>query len=689
MAMSDFYQLNIQKLNNWVDDAVNRGGSEQSYWVRTFASMATDSKIKQYLNTTTKLDNTLTVLENPAAERTALTDATLTLLEDVLNYFPKEPLGKIRQKQPFVYVYASGNNDEIVITGDGPQYQGNSCIGESASTMPWLPELLTLVHIEHKDTSPSAKNTLRRMVPYVVGAFFNQATRNFIRMISIEPAGTFRLAHFDRNGVWYTEKMHKIRDDPGIFIKVVLGLTSSDPEHVGFDSRITWKDITNSQGEILRRVGNIKVAERGYYRKRPVDYRIIGRAPVYRERSSWAVGRDTMGWLVVNKSGRKLFVKDSWHCARFRLSGPPEVRFFETAKENKVVGVARMVQGSEKVYQTMLFRDFGRVNVSEHMLNWNPYIDNMAKSRIVTEVYGSSIREFKTPRQFLYAFHDAVNGHRSLLLDGGILHCDISVKNILLGQPNAKVNWRGVLIDLDCAVYVEDGVYPPTEANQGTRSFQSVTVLSTQIKSIDYYIANKDKYAHDYLDDLEGFFYVLTYFIPRYTGTNNAHRQNGGHPFIDLMNWGNADPVMSCKAKKRLVNASDADFQVLLDTVSDYWDAPFVVMYKKWHGFIRDIVASKQKILDGKSDITMVQLRDQVKEHYETLLGFVSECMASLAASAKGTRLPLKEAPIGVDVDAPRATRSTTRKRDMEEVEDAEEQLAQQPRRRSSKAKLN
>ncbi|TFK16811.1 hypothetical protein FA15DRAFT_661889 [Coprinopsis marcescibilis] len=249
--------------------------------------------------------------------------------------------------------------------------------------------------------------------------------------------------------------------------------------------------------------------------------------------------------------------------------------------------------------------------------------------------------------------------------------------------------FNSVLIDLDCAVYVRNSKYPVAKAEQGTRWFQSIAVLASHEQSRDYYVKDADKYAHDYLDDLEGFFYVPSYFLPRYTGTCEDPHHSGGDPFIDQEKWDSLDPLICCEAKKRLVNASDKDLQLLLDTITDFWGAPFVVMYKKWHGFMRDIVASKKKILDGESDITMAQLRDQVKEHNETLLGFVSECMASLTASAKGTRVALREAPADIDVDAPRATRSTTRKRNMEEVEDAEEQSVQQPRRRSSRAKLN
>lgn len=43
-------------------------------------------------------------------------------------------------------------------------------------------------------------------------------------------------------------------------------------------------------------------------------------------------------------------------------------------------------------------------------------------------------------------------GHRGLY-KLGILHRDVSLQNILLGKDDAPVGWRGVLIDLDMAVW--------------------------------------------------------------------------------------------------------------------------------------------------------------------------------------------------------------------------------------------
>ena len=130
-------------------------------------------------------------------------------------------------------------------------------------------------------------------------------------------------------------------------------------------------------------------------------------------------------------------------------------------------------------------------------------------------------------------------GHRNLW-DNGILHRDISVNNILVGQPNAKPGNRGVLIDLDMAIrldrtdtlatvdfrtvssqdsyvcFISDifcGL--PSPCTQGTRAFQSISVLSSVNKAAGQAL------SHDHLDDLESFFYVFCWITLGYDGPVN------------------------------------------------------------------------------------------------------------------------------------------------------------------------
>ncbi|TFK20248.1 hypothetical protein FA15DRAFT_708238 [Coprinopsis marcescibilis] len=398
MDIGHYIKVNVEKLVASIKVAEHPLDlpEHQRSWEKTFTSMASNDAIKQYLQTTTRFDSALAVLENPEAEVAAIRDAILSLLEDVLDYFPKKPLGTIRQNQPFVY---AGTSDEIIITRDGPQFQEDRALAESGIRMPWLPKLLTVVCIEHKERSPSPENAMRRMAPFVVplelSDWFTSTATEFGTLTKHRALETTQVSS-----------------------------SGSHPEDVGFDSHITWKNITNVQRRILRQVGLLK-------------------NPVFKGLGSYAVGRGTTGWLVVSKSGQKLFVKDSWQNMTYHSSPIPEEWLLETVIEKKVVGVVQMVQGSGQIYKTKFCAFGDKMDRGFFENKYAPNL-NLAKSRIVMEFYGSPTNEFKTARQFLYAFHDTFNGHRSLLLDGGILHCDISVGNILLGRPNAKVDWRGV-----------------------------------------------------------------------------------------------------------------------------------------------------------------------------------------------------------------------------------------------------
>jgi hypothetical protein len=77
--------------------------------------------------------------------------------------------------------------------------------------------------------------------------------------------------------------------------------------------------------------------------------------------------------------------------------------------------------------------------------------------RIYTRVLlrrGKPIYDFATPVELLLAMRDAVRGHRSLLVDGHVLHRDVSVNNVLITLPTVprRDSFHGFLLDLDHAI---------------------------------------------------------------------------------------------------------------------------------------------------------------------------------------------------------------------------------------------
>ena len=70
---------------------------------------------------------------------------------------------------------------------------------------------------------------------------------------------------------------------------------------------------------------------------------------------------------------------------------------------------------------------------------------------------GRALRAFSSVEELLTTLCDAIKGHRSLYMDGGILHRNISENNIIITDPIRTNGFRGILIDLDLTKVVGSG----------------------------------------------------------------------------------------------------------------------------------------------------------------------------------------------------------------------------------------
>ena len=127
--------------------------------------------------------------------------------------------------------------------------------------------------------------------------------------------------------------------------------------------------------------------------------------------------------------------------------------------------------------------------------------DNRIFSCLVISPPGRPIYEIEPIKEFLEACRDIVKAHRSLYLDGNILHRDISENNLIITYGETDGEPKGMLIDLDLAKEMDSG---PSGARHrtGTMEFMAIEVLEGR--------------AHTYRHDLESFFYVFLWVIIRY-----------------------------------------------------------------------------------------------------------------------------------------------------------------------------
>jgi hypothetical protein len=131
---------------------------------------------------------------------------------------------------------------------------------------------------------------------------------------------------------------------------------------------------------------------------------------------------------------------------------------------------------------------------------------------LVTSPAGRPLHEYRSVRELLEALRDAIQGHKSLLEDGKILHRDISGNNIIITEAAIEGDPKGMLIDLDLAKEL-DSLPSGARHRTGTMQFMAIEVLEGK--------------GHTYRHDLESFFYVFIWMCIRHGHDDMDDNLNG------------------------------------------------------------------------------------------------------------------------------------------------------------------
>ncbi|KAF5341174.1 hypothetical protein D9611_006062 [Ephemerocybe angulata] len=321
--------------------------------------------------------------------------------------------------------------------------------------------------------------------------FFHQMNRVFSRSLLLTETRV-RLVHCDRSGGYKTTSLN-IHDNPRTFIRLILGLSSPRESALGLDSSVQW---TVKNG--IRIAGTIATLDASGKR---IKHQLIMGATHFATHTVRGVG--TVCWLARDKTGKRLLIKDAWRTD----AQVPEYTFMEQAKG--LAGVVQILASEDARVQTKALRtegpDFG-----------SPDFYNRTMCRVTMECYGSALHRFSSQIHAISALRDAIQGHWNLL-KAGLLHRDVSMGNILLGAEGASVGRRGFLIDLEMAIATADGPLAGviTENQAGTYLYQSASILRNGRAE-----RSLVRIPHDYLDDLESFFWVLCHLLYGYEGSN-------------------------------------------------------------------------------------------------------------------------------------------------------------------------
>ncbi|KAH6879388.1 kinase-like domain-containing protein, partial [Coprinopsis sp. MPI-PUGE-AT-0042] len=491
----------------------------EATWATTlYARNVTEAAAQRYLDQTSFYkDGSWQVPKAPSSER-ALYIAFAKVIKDIMKHFG---FGANHGRQVYIDTLMDHLEDEpteqrsrpdITIIADDP------CIrGSGLPDKPTYQSAIACWDIKLDESMGNISEQKGQMGVYARQLFSQQPNRMFVRSLVISEK-RLRLFQFDRSGLQYS-KLINIHEDPITFIRLVVCLTSGEPTLVGFDPDYKWFASPSLDGSIE---GEVTVYNDDGSDPRSTVCELLGSGPLFSRRS--VRGRGTTCWKVKDKSGKVWLVKEAW----VALDRTRESTFLQLAKEYDVPGVARMVS-FQILEETSHFRGEGASL---------PGFENRVKVRMVMECYGEPIYKFSNSKQLLYALTAAVNGLRKLY-QRGILHRDISVNNILLGDPEGDLKWRGVMIDLDMAAnfLVEGNVQG---FRSGTRTFQSTNVLAS------YNPRSKNYTPHDYGDDLESFLYVYVYLLCCY---DSCGERRSELVYDNLLHWKSDDAMVSLNSK--------------------------------------------------------------------------------------------------------------------------------------------
>ncbi|KAI9785550.1 MAG: hypothetical protein M1839_009291 [Geoglossum umbratile] len=130
---------------------------------------------------------------------------------------------------------------------------------------------------------------------------------------------------------------------------------------------------------------------------------------------------------------------------------------------------------------------------------------NRVHRRLIMRDIGKSIYEASSPHGILTGLLGGIKGHESLL-DAKILHRDISIGNVMLTIAEDD----GFLIDLDLAIKIDRENASGVPSKTGTKVFMAIGALYGE--------------DHNFMHDLESFFWVLFWACIHCTGSGGQRR---------------------------------------------------------------------------------------------------------------------------------------------------------------------
>ncbi|KAF5341005.1 hypothetical protein D9611_006098 [Ephemerocybe angulata] len=491
--------------------------------------------------------------------------------------------------KPHITILATGPSFQKPRAPEGKEGAYDATIGFSNAA--------SVFQVTRDATSFDDKH-IERLAMHSRQIMIQQPNRLFCRSLLITETRVL-LLHYDHSGAYRTEFVN-IHEDPKTFIRLVLGVSSAEEDVLGLDTSVQWlvKDGYKVGGTIstLDASGNL------------VAYALEDVEPIFFRPA--VRGRGTACWYAKDATGSPVIIKDLW---RADMKGA-EHEFLERAKG--LQGVVQMVSFEDERAQTKDFRP-------ETYRSDDFY--NRTLSRITMKRYGPSIAYSTSQWRLIASLRDAIQGHFNLI-KANVLHRDVTTENILLGEEGAPVGQRGILIDLDMAAPVKGKRAPfSVEGRVGTWLYLSFAVLANG--KANRGLACVD---HDYLDDLESFFYVLCHLMYGFDSIGVAKSEKDFRETV-LGAWENQDAVLTAPSKLAYFHSQGMH----VVPPSPFWSQACVDLGEKIRHFLCPLLMAKIKIRSTKGaavrEAMLADLHAGVEEHYSQVLGFFDTALEELA----------------------------------------------------------
>ncbi|KAJ3504903.1 hypothetical protein NMY22_g17766 [Coprinellus aureogranulatus] len=497
----------------------------------------------------------------------------------------------------------------IVVQAVGPSFQPSrtkDTAPEDEPTPLRYSNIASYLSVKHDSGIGSAKETVDEMEVHARRIFQEQPNRFYIRSLQLTEKHA-RLVHFDRAGPQVTPLID-IHEHAATLVRLIVGLSSTNERLLGIDDSVRWDVVDGKEGH--RTISTMDKT-----------YTILEQIPIPRDSIR---GRATTCWRVQDPETSEQFViKDTWRPA----DRPGEHELLELVKG--VPGVVQMVSCEPSRGEVEDFR----------CPSTTGKFYNRVFTRVVTKAYGKPIECFASMLEVLCALRDALAGLKNIESDDfKILHRDVSHNNILLGGEDLQEGYRGVLIDLDLAFRATDE-HPRITAdyNIGTRTFQSLSLLEGAA-------LKEHTPEHDYLDDIESFFYVLCYIFLLHLpdGTRLSSKDDG--PSL-VWKWGEMD-TRKAFGNKRYIFGFGTDTLTAYGVVEKNWGTTCLALFESFLEWMADRreekIALVYEAAADPSDSPLQSLHAHRDEHFDAVLKMFDDAIEAIEHSETP---PSTEAP--------------------------------------------